>query len=189
MEQMTMRVKRLGDVMIPSMRRVPLILLLLASMSATSCMSGIRLNTESATQTEVSGTYRAIFVGCNYFNDLNTVVVLQKEGSRYIFEPFVPDFNYRIRKGVPAEEGLAASEKFLNCSTSFRNSQLSRIVTPGGEVLGYEIKPIYSLYAYGTDDPLNTDYWLKDDKVVIKIWLDPSVDRMLNDGRERNFHR
>ena len=179
----------MAGVMTAAMRKVTLIFLLFALVGSTSCMSGIRLNTEGAKESEVSGTYRAIFVGCNYFNDLNTVVFLQKEGSQYIFEPFVPDFNYRIRKGVPAEEALAASEKFLNCSSLFRNSQLSRIVTPGGEVLGYEIKPIYSIYVYGTDDPLYTDYWLKDDKVVIKIWLDQSVDRMLNDGRGRNFHR
>jgi len=166
-----------------------LVLLIIASVSATSCMPGVRMNTEGAKETEVTGTYRAILHGCNYLDDLMTVAFLQKEGAKYPFEPYAPDFNFRAREGLPAKEALEAAGKFLDCNTSFRNSQLRRIVTPEGDVLGYEVKPLYHIYAYGMDEPLHTDYRLRDGKIIIRMWVDPSVEKMLSGGTERSMNR
>ncbi|MGE5299335.1 MAG: hypothetical protein ACM3MB_00035 [Acidobacteriota bacterium] len=147
-----------------------------------SCAPGIRLNTQGAQDSQVAGTYTVIFFGCNFFNDLETIAFLDKEGDRYTFEPYAPDFKYRVKKGVGATEALAEAKNFLSCNGSFKRAQLSSIIAPNGDVLGYEVRPLYYSFAYGGEDILYTDYRIKDDKVVIKIWLNPSIENMLQGG-------
>jgi len=147
-----------------------------------SCTPGIRLNTQGAQDSEVAGTYTVIFYGCNFFNDLETIAFLDKGSDLYAFEPYAPDFNYRIKKGVAATEALGEAYKFANCNTSFSRAQLSKIIAPNGDILGYEVRPLYYPVTYGAEDVLETDYRIKNDKVVITIRLVPSVQRMIQNG-------
>ncbi len=155
---------------------------LLSVLFCFSCAPGIRLNTQGAQDSEVTGTYRVIFYGCNFFNDLETIAFLDGEADQYTFEPYAPDFNYRIKKGVAAQEALGEANKFVNCNTSFSRAQLSKIVAPNGDTMGYEVRPLYYPFTYGVDDVLYTDYRIKGDKVVITIRLVPSVQKMLQNG-------
>lgn len=159
--------------------------ILLASLSLMSCAHGTRLATQDAKETEVSDTYTVIFHGCNYLNDLETIVFLDREGDSYTFEPYSPDFNYRVIKGLGAAVALEGAKQFAGCNTSFRTTQLSRVIGPAGEVIGYEVRPIYYPYNYGLDDVLNVNYMLRDKKVVIMIRVDPSIEMMLRDGDSR----
>ncbi len=159
-----------------------------AALFVVSCTSGIRLNTQGTPYSE-TGTYRVILFGCNFNNDLETIAFLDKEGDKYAFEPYAPDFKFKIKKGVPAKEALKEAEEFVNCNTSFMHLQTYGIIGPNGEILGYEVRPLYEPIAYGTQDVLLTDYWLKDDKVVIRIRLNPSVERKLQGdggGKDRD---
>lgn len=158
---------------------------LFAMLVLTSCMTGTRLNTKSTQDAEITGTYDVIFYGCNYFNDPETIVFLDKAGDPYTFEPYAPDFNYRLKKGLTTTEALAEARNFPHCSSSFRNAQARSIVAPSGEILGYEIRPLYHSFAFGLDDVLSVHYRLKDDKVIISIALDPSVEKMLREGDGR----
>ncbi len=158
--------------------------LLAASLSA-SCMSGVRLNTPGARDSEVAGTYSVIFFGCGFNNDFETVAFLDKEGDGYIFDPFAPDFKYRVKKGVRAADALSEAERFVSCSTAFRNVQLYKIMGPQGEILGYEVRPLYYTFVYGADDVLSTGYTLRGDKVVITVSLAPWVENMISGGSSR----
>ena len=167
---------------IKSTQIVCLAAFLLAALFLVSCTSGIRLNTKGTGYSKAEGTYRVILFGCNFGNDLETIAFLDKEGDKYVFEPYAPDFNFKIKKGVQAEKALKEAGEFVNCNTSFMHLQTYGIIGPNGEILGYEVRPLYEPLAYGDQDVLLTDYWLKDDKVVIKIRLKPSVERMLQGG-------
>jgi hypothetical protein len=161
-------------------------LFLLCALSYISCTPGIRLNTQAAQDAQVAGTYTVIFYGCNFLDDLETIAFLDKEDDRYTFEPFAPAFNYRVKKGIDAKDALAEATKFVSCNSSFSHAQLSRIIAPDGDTLGYEIRPLYHSFTYGVDDVLSTDYRIKGDKVVITVGLVPSVERMLeNSGPHR----
>lgn len=153
----------------------------LASLLFVSCTPGIRLDTKETRDTELAGTYTVIFYGCNYLGDLETIVFLDREGDQYEFEPYAPDFKFRVKKGVPAGEALSEAKKFLSCNQSYRNAQLSRIVTPGGDTVGYEVRPLHYPFIYGLD-VLERDYRIKDNKVVITIRLTPSADMLRRDG-------
>jgi len=163
------------------------LLSLMFALFCISCTSGIRLNTKGAQESEIAGAYDVILYGCNFNNDLETIAFLQKDGTQYTFEPFAPDFKFRTKKGVPAKEALQEATEFVNCSTSFMHSQLSSIVAPNGDILGFEVRPLYEPLTYGFDDVLYTYYKIEGDKVIIKVRLMPSVERMLQgDGaRER----
>lgn len=161
----------------------------LAVFFLVSCTTGIRLNTQGTGYSEAAGTYRVILFGCNFNNDLETIAFLDKEGDKYAFEPYAPDFKFKIKKGVPAKEALKEAGEFVNCNTSFMHFQTYGIIGPNGETLGYEVRPLYEPFAYGAQDVLLTDYWLKDDKVVIKTRLNPWVERMLQGdggGKDRD---
>lgn len=163
------------------------VFLLLASFGI-SCVPGIRLDTRGAQDSEVTGTYRVIFYGCNFLNDLETIALLDKEGDKYIFDPYAPEFKYREKAGMDAPAALEAAEHFLNCNASFRSTQLRRIIGPDASIVGYELRPLYFPFVYGFQDVLETDYVVRGDKVVITIRLFPSVERMLqgDDERERD---
>jgi hypothetical protein len=158
------------------------VLLLLYTLSFISCTPGIRLNTQGAQDSEVMGTYTVIFYGCNFLDDLETIAFLDKEGDRYTFEPFAPAFRFRIKKGMDAKDAIAEAGRFVGCNTSFSRAQLSRIIGPDSDTLGYEVRPLYHSFARGAGDVLRTYYRLRGDKVVITIRLVPSVERMLEGG-------
>jgi hypothetical protein len=160
-------------------KNVLFILFLLCALSFISCTPGIRLNTQGAQDSDVRGTYTVIFYGCNFLDDLETIAFLDKEGDQYTFEPFAPAFRYMVRKGMDAKDAVAEAGRFVSCNTSFSRSQLSRIIGPDGDTLGYEVRPLYHSFTYGVDDVLYTDYRIKGDKVVMTIRLVSSVEKML----------
>jgi hypothetical protein len=130
----------------------------------------------------LTGRFNVILYGCAYNDDLETIAILWREDGPYVFEPFAPDYNYRIVRGIPAKEALEQAEEFVYCHNAFRRSQLSRLVGAKGETLGFEVRPLYLPFVFGTDDALDTDYRIKEGKVVVKIRLLPSLERMRSDG-------
>jgi hypothetical protein len=161
------------------LKNVLFFLFVLPALSCIACTPGIRLNTQASQDSQVTGTYTVLFYGCNYLDDLETVAFLDKEGDKYSFEPYAPDFNYRVKQGLDANDALAEAGRFVGCNTSFSRSQLSRIIAPDGDTLGFEVRPLYHSFTYGVNDVLNIDYRLRGDNVVITIRLAPSIEKML----------
>jgi len=146
-----------------------------------SCAPRIYLKTESAKVTEISGTYTLILYGGRYSNDIETIAILDKEDAKYTFEVYAPEFDYKIKHGVPAEEALEEAEKFVSFHHSFWQSRLSRIIDPAGNTIGYELSPLYYPLDFGYTDVLDVRYVIKDSKVIVTISLIPEVRRKLFD--------
>jgi hypothetical protein len=132
----------------------------------------------------VTGTYRLILYGCNHLRDLETFALLDREGDGYTFEPFGPDFNYIVEKGVSAEEALKEAEKFITCNPGYIRPQLAKIIEPEGNTLGYEIKPLYLAFVYSVPDVLETYYFLHGDKVIARFRVRPTA-RESQGGNEK----
>src|SRR5512135_2597494 len=105
-------------------------LVFLLAVFSVSCSHGIRLDTQEAQDSEVTGTYQVIFFGCNFNNDLETIAFLDREDDDYTFAPFAPAFKYLVRKEVAAAEAVAETKEFVNCNTAFRGARLSKIIGP-----------------------------------------------------------
>ncbi len=142
-----------------------------------SCAPAPYLKTSSAQPGEITGTYTLILYGGRYSADIENVAILAKEGTGYTFEVFAPEFNYSVRKNVPARDALGTAEQFVSFHYAFRRSQLSRIMDAGGSVIGYEVRPLYSPLDFGYTDVLDITYTLQDNTVTVRIRLIPEVEK------------
>jgi len=138
------------------------------AMASYSCERYLR--TESATGQEIAGVYTLILRGGTSANDVKTIAILAKEGTPYSFEVFQPEFEYRIIKGVPAEEALERAEKFVRFHPDFWKIQLSKILDEKGSTIGYEVRPLYNPTVYDNKFDLPDVYYkITDHKVIVYI--------------------
>ncbi|MBZ0155082.1 MAG: hypothetical protein K8I29_02570 [Alphaproteobacteria bacterium] len=147
----------------------------------SSCAGGNYLRTEEVVRVDDTATYTLILYGGRYSLDLENVALLDREGDGYAFEIYAPEFDYRVIRGLPAREALAAAEKHAAHHHAFWRSFLSRIPGPGGQILGYEISPRYYPFETGYPDVLEISYHLQDNRVIVRIQLKPEVERRLTD--------
>jgi len=160
-------------------RVLPLAVLLAFCIGSIAFAFETPLKTAEASPSEIAGIFTLILYGGNYADDLETVALLDLEGDRYRFEPFAPDFDYRLRPGMQAKEAFATAEKFVIFHNAFWRSQLSKILDRGGNVIGFELRPLYRPFVYGFSDILDVNYWLKEDgKIKVIIRLIPEVERL-----------
>jgi hypothetical protein len=163
-------------------KRILYISAILCIVFLNSCAAGNYLRTEGAKDADIRGSFALILYGSRHLNDIETIAILDMEGDRYSFEPYAPEFDYKIKRGIPAKEALEEAERFVSWHSSFYRTQLSRILDGKGNVIGYEIRPLYQPLAFGASDVLDVDYRIKDNKVIVRIRLKPQIERMLFDG-------
>lgn len=153
-------------------------MIILAVLTFSIGCAGLRtgIHTESVKAGDNSGVFDLILYGGNYSNDLETAAFLDRQGDAYNFAINAPEFNYRTIKGLSFEEGIGKAREFVSSSTSFHQVQLTSIVNDKSQVIGYEVRPLYLPYSYGTDDVIDIWYAEKGNKVVVTVRLKPSVE-------------
>lgn len=156
------------------------IVLAISVFAVSDSFASIRI--EEAKADEVKGTFNVILYGARYLNDLETIAFLYPQGSQYPIEPFAPEGDYIVKRGMQAKDALKEAEGFVSGNPDFRSSQLSRIVDDKGNVLGYEVRPLYMPFVYGVFDVLDVGYGIKGGKVIVIIRLLPSVEDKIRDG-------
>jgi hypothetical protein len=140
-----------------------------------SCATGKNLNTAGAKNSDVTGTFTLILYGCGYHGDMTTVAILAKEDTHYPFEVFAPEFMYKIKKNMPAEEALKEAEGFISCSVFRTSPSLRKILDGEGNTIGYELRPKYWWFS----DVLDISY-IMNGKVNVIIRLKQEVERQLS---------
>ncbi len=168
-------------------KMLPVIILAAAMLLVpAACAPGIVLHTrpdQSAGLRE--GTYTLFLYGCSNPQSIENTVILAPEGGKHPLAVYGPEFEYKIKQGVPAKEALAEADRFLRCSVYYRKTQLRDVLDRTGGVIGYELRPLYSIVDFGVEDVLLVDYrQMQDNRVVVYINLDPRVDRRINEERE-----
>lgn len=139
------------------------------------------LRTEEARENDVQGVFTLILYGGRYIDDIETIAILDYEGDEYTLKPYAPQFDFKIKKGMPEKEALKEAYAFVSFHNSFYQSQLSRIMDDKGKTIGFELRPLYMPFTFGVSDVLEVDYWLKDNTVKVTIRIQPSVERALID--------
>ncbi len=164
-----------------------LITLPLLNCNAQFFKSGVTL--EPLKDKNVQGTFTLILYGANHANDIATLALLDYEGDGYEFEPFAPEFSYRTKKHFPAAGAFSEAEKFVSWHNSFHSINLSKILDDKGNVMGYEIRPLYDPIAFGVFNVMDVYYKIRGNKVIVKIRLIDSLDRIFpdNEGRKGFF--
>jgi hypothetical protein len=136
-----------------------------------SCASDRYLRTERAGPAELAGTYTLFLHGVRYSDDVENVAILDKEGDMYSFEIYAPEYDYSVQKGLPAKEALEEAERHVGHHRDFMRSRLSKIIDKEGNIIGYELRPLYHLDRFGQSDILYIDYMTKDNRVITTIRL------------------
>jgi hypothetical protein len=107
--------------------------------------------------------------GGRYSEDIENVAILDKDGDQYTFEILGREDNYTVQKNVPANEALDKAQKFVSRHRSFMRSRLSRILDPAGNVIGYELRPLYQMFEFSYSDVHSINYSMKDSTVIVNI--------------------
>lgn len=159
------------------------VLALVISLTVSACtsMGGRHLRIEPAKPSEVTGTYTLLLYGCRYPDDVENVALLEKEGDPYTIEIYAPDFRYKVKTGLSAEDALKQAEQFVKCSVHYQQTRFSKIPDPAGGIAGYEARGLYSPIRFGMYDVLDVQYVARDNKIVVYIKLDPDVEKELRD--------
>lgn len=133
----------------------------------------------------IHGTFTLILYGANHSNDLETIAILDREGDEYEFEPFAPEFAYRIKKNLCANEALSKAENFVGWHHSFKSIMVSKITDEKNSLLGYEVRPLYYPLGFGFSDILEVDYFKRGNKIIARIKLIESVEKIISGGDSR----
>ncbi|MBI5742203.1 MAG: hypothetical protein HZA16_16000 [Nitrospirae bacterium] len=144
------------------------ILAVLILISVNSCAAGY-LKTVRTEPSSVSGSYTLLLHGSRYGDDVENVAILDKEGDAYSFKIAAPEFDYTVQKGVAAGKALEEAEGFVRSHRAFMSSRLSGIIDGQGNIIGYEVRPLYIAHEFGLSDILYIDYRMKDNTVITYI--------------------
>jgi hypothetical protein len=157
--------------------RIGVFIAIAAAVLAGCATGGQHLKTEESSPSGLSGTYTLILHGGRYAADMQNVAILDKEGDPYAFEVYAPAFDYKMRRGVPAEQAAEESEKFVRFHYAARNSQWKVIRGPEGGVIGYEVRPLYEPLETGYPDILEITYVINEKKVIARVSFKPEIER------------
>jgi hypothetical protein len=151
------------------------------SMILASCATGKYLRTEESSSIEMKNTYSLILYGGRFSDDRETLAILDTEGDKYTFVVQAPDYDYRIKRKVPANKALKEAEEFVRFHHSFWRSLVSRILNHEGVTIGYEVKPLYLFADMGFSDVIEVYYSLEGKTVFVRIRLRPEAEDRLYD--------
>jgi len=147
-----------------------LLLLLFFIIINYSCATEKYLKTSRIMDTDVSGIFTVIYYGYNsHRSDPKTVAILDLEGDQYTFVPSAHDYEYVIKKRVPAKEALEDSRFLITRQSYYFKSRLSKILDDSGQTIGYELRPLYQTHVYGRADILDIRYRIRENKVFVSV--------------------
>ncbi len=153
-------------------------IIFLIGIFCTSACAGPRyLRSVSAVPGEISGTYNLFLYGHRYADDFKNVAFLIPAGGRYSFELYAPEFDYTVRKALPAAASIKEAEQFVKFHYSFERSQWNKILDPDGNTVVFELRPLYAVSAFSYSDILDIRYIIKDGKVIASVGLRPEIER------------
>ncbi|KAF0184550.1 MAG: hypothetical protein FD164_406 [Nitrospirae bacterium] len=133
---------------------------------------------ELAEAKEVSGLFSVVLFDSGLGNGIQRIAVLDRENDGFRFEPYAPEFEYKIIRGLSGQDALRRAQEFLAVTPEYRKPQLSRITGPSGAIIGYEVRPLYERPSFGTDDVLEISYRVQGEAVFIHMRLIEPVERI-----------
>lgn len=132
----------------------------------------------------LSGTFSVLEFGCRHPDDIFNIAILDADNDPHKFEIYAPDFEFKTKNFLPADEAFKQAEDFIRCSFHFQQEQVSEIINSTGKIMGYEVRPLYSPLRFGMSDVMIVNYSKKDGIVRVYLRLDPRVEAIINNDRD-----
>ena len=146
---------------------------------STGCGGGKSLRVQGVQEgTQLTGQYRLVLYRDGSWDGLKTVAFLDLEGDGYMLVPHAERYDYQVVTGVRGQDALREALAFIRSHRLYRGYQMSSILDPSGNIIGYEVRPLYDPTTYGVSDLLTVSYTLREEgKVQIDITL---LQRVIN---------
>jgi len=103
--------------------------------------------------------------------DLKSVAFLASEEEEYLWEPYAPSFEYTVTRHVSGQKAFQNALRFIRTSSHYEDHQIKRILDQTGKTIGYEVRPLFDLTAFGVRDIMTISYLLKESR-IIEIYID-----------------
>lgn len=142
-------------------------------------MSGACLKTAYAETFEIRGSFRLILFSGSFPQQLGRIAFLDGEGDDIEFVPDAPDYDFGVVSGLSPQDALAQAESFVSLHPDFRRSSLAKVLAADGTILGFEVRPLYVQSSFGTSDVLDVSYRKKNERIMISVHLQMTVERQL----------
>lgn len=163
-------------------------IIIIAILTVSCTFTGhVRLKSEDAPDSvKGEGIYDLILHGNRYGDDLVTVAILDNASDSYVFEPYATAHDYTIKRGLEGTEALQEAANFVSSHSAYWTNRVRRISDSEGNVLGYEVRPLYHRHRYGYSNLINVDYLLKDKKVSVFIQLKTFIEKHIKKRENRS---
>ncbi|WP_353684487.1 hypothetical protein V4D30_01465 [Thermodesulfovibrio sp. 3907-1M] len=129
---------------------------------------------------DIKGSFNLIIYSNSFINDPETFLVLDKVDDMVKIVPYASEFKYRTMENLTEKEALKIAEEILK--SAYVSSIKCSAISVGGNLAGYELKPIYFPWVFGILEPVETVYKKEGDSIFIFIRLNPYVERQLYFG-------
>jgi hypothetical protein len=159
------------------MKRYFIAALLMLTILAGGCVTyKATLQTRTAGAVDTASTYSLIKYGRHYGDVYSSVAFIVPERGKYTFSIFKPDFEYKVVKGVSSAQVVEMAQTFVKGDPQIKEVQLNGIIGPGGDITGYEVRPIYRSILFGKEDILIIGYFLNEsNEIQVRIDVDDVV--------------
>jgi len=114
---------------------------------------------------------------------MDTVAILDIEGDMYKFEPDSAPYSFAVQEGLTGEQALQNARRFIRYYARHNSMDQREIMGPAGEVIGYELRPLYHAFVYGVSDVMDITYdHQAEGRVVVTVELLFQVEHQLRGG-------
>lgn len=111
----------------------------------SSCSIGTQLSTRYQEEPDVSQQkFHLLLVGKETSHDVETVAVLDKVDDKYEFLSGGGIFPHNYHQNLNGEEAFSKGRKFLEQLVILYKIEAYSILSPEGEIIGYELRPYFN---------------------------------------------
>lgn len=119
-----------------------------------------------------SGTYSVIAA-----TEPAPIAILKKEDARYGIRLATAGSGYTVTEGLSGDQALVMARDLLEKDASVRDVEITEIKSPEGNVIGYELTPVFMPLRYGSagiaGDVTGTSYRVSEEKERVLAYVAP----------------
>ena len=114
---------------------------------------------------------------------MDTVAILDIEGDAYEIEPAAAPYNFTVVEGLTGQQALQTARRFIDFYAGHNTTGQQAITSPAGDVIGYELRPLYHPFVYGVSDVMDITYdHQPQGRVIVSVELLFHVEQQLRGG-------
>ena len=140
-------------------------LLVLMFLVLTGCGANLSMNRAAIQDVSAGSELVDLYLyGRGSLADPVKLAIIDMASDDFKFHLLAPATQYEVVPGIAVSKAVSIAEEFVGGWGTCTASVLAHSISGNeGQTIGYEFRPLYSSPLRGTEDPLLTSYWIRDD--------------------------